>query len=102
MKEVTEWSELQALLNSNRTVIVDVFATWCGPCKKIAPIFEAASKQYPEILFVKTNCSDSQEIAHQLDVSSIPTFIVFVDGEETDRMSGGNIDRLRALIAKYG
>lgn len=101
MREVTNIDTFKEIIHTHGVVFLDVYATWCGPCKKIAPEFEALSRQYSSSLFVKTNCAESQDIAHSLSISSIPTFVVFVNGEEAGRISGGNTEQLRNFVAEH-
>ena len=71
-------SEFQDILDNDKKVVVDFYAEWCGPCKKIAPLFEAMSKQYKDTInFVKVNVDEAEDIANLYDVSSLPTFISF-------------------------
>jgi len=56
----------------NDTVIVDFWASWCGPCRSFAPVFEAASEQHPDIVFGKVNAEDQQELAAAFSIRSIP------------------------------
>jgi thioredoxin len=101
MKEVFTLEEFKRVLKSHRVVILDVFATWCSPCKKVAPVFEELSLKFGGTMFLKTNCADDQEIAHHYEIASVPTFVAFVNGEEEERLSGGNPDKLRAFVTKY-
>ena len=70
--------------------VVDNFANWCGPCKAMAPIFGDLSKEMKGIKFYKLNVDDYPEIAQQFGVMSIPTFILFKNGEPVERIIGGN------------
>jgi len=71
------------------TVLVDFFATWCGPCKMIAPAVEQLSQEYQgKAAVYKLDVDEAQEIAMQFRVMSIPTLIVFKDGVERDRIVG--------------
>ena len=61
----------------NEMVIIDFWAPWCGPCRGFAPVFEAASEKYPEIVFGKINSDHEQELAGQFGIRSIPTLMIF-------------------------
>ncbi len=70
-------------------VIVDFWAEWCGPCKMIAPILsEIAGEQSEKLRVVKVNVDESPDIARRFDIMSIPTLIVFKDGQPAKRMLG--------------
>jgi len=75
-------------INQNNLVVVDFFATWCGPCKMMAPIFEDVSKQMDEVSFFKVDVDESPETAKQFGVMSIPTLVAIKNGKETDRNIG--------------
>lgn len=67
--------------------VVDFYATWCGPCKMFAPIFEEVSNDY-DINFIKIDVDNYQDIAREYGVMSIPTIILFKDGKEVKRNTG--------------
>ncbi|HRA76313.1 MAG TPA: thioredoxin [Propionicimonas sp.] len=69
-------------------VFVDFWAAWCGPCRMFSPIFEAASEEYPDVVFAKVDTDAQQELAVGLDVQSIPTVMGFRDGYLVFREAG--------------
>jgi len=74
---------------SSEAVVVDFWAEWCGPCKMIAPVLdEIATEQAGKIKIAKLNVDDNPDIARRFDVMSIPTLIVFKDGEPKKRLVG--------------
>ncbi|HEX4961930.1 MAG TPA: thioredoxin [Thermoanaerobaculia bacterium] len=76
------------VLKSNKPVLVDFWATWCGPCRAVAPVLDQIAEENDGILIAKLNVDEQQQIAYQYQVSSIPTFILFKDGKMADRMMG--------------
>lgn len=73
---------------SSGTTLVDFYADWCGPCKMIAPLVEEIANERTDITVGKVNVDNDPQIAIKYGVQSIPTLIVFKNGEETDRIIG--------------
>ncbi|MBU1865333.1 MAG: thioredoxin family protein [Actinobacteria bacterium] len=67
----------ESTITDNDTVIVDFWASWCGPCMQFGPIFEAASQEHGDIVFGKGDTEDQQELAQSFNIRSIPTLMVF-------------------------
>lgn len=77
------------VLKSQGPVLVDFYADWCGPCKAVEPTMEALSKEYGgKVKFVKVNVDESQRVAVKYDIMSIPTAMLFQNGEVKDRLVG--------------
>ena len=65
-------------------VLVDFWASWCGPCHMLSPVVEELSQEHPEITFAKVNVDEAPELAQKFHVSAIPTLVLFRDGEPVD------------------
>ncbi len=76
---------------------MDFFATWCGPCKRIAPAFEELAKKFSNVTFLKVDVDDSDDIAAKFNVNSLPTFVFLKNGVEAHRIEGAD---LRGLITQ--
>lgn len=72
----------EKVLDADKTVLVDFFATWCGPCRMVAPIVEEIADEYKDSMLVgKINIDEEPELASQFSVASIPTLMVFKNGK---------------------
>ena len=74
----------QEVLQSEKTVLVDFWAAWCGPCTMLSPIVEQLAEEHPEMAFGKVNVDEAPELAQQFQVSAIPTLVLFKDGKAVD------------------
>jgi thioredoxin 1 len=72
-------SEFDTTVSSNEVVLVDFWASWCGPCRMFAPIYEEASEEHPDIVFAKVDTEAEQELAARFQIMSIPTLMAFRD-----------------------
>ncbi|MBP5599980.1 MAG: thioredoxin [Lachnospiraceae bacterium] len=81
-------SNFKAEINSDKPVLVDFFATWCGPCKMMAPLVEELANTNSDIKVGKIDIDENEDVAIEYKVRSIPTFILFKNGEEAKRHVG--------------
>jgi thioredoxin 1 len=87
--EVTDGTFDTEVLNSDLPVLVDFWAPWCGPCRMMSPILEAAAEKLAgRVRIVKLNTDENQATARKFNIMAIPTMIVFAKGGEKDRLMG--------------
>ena len=84
-------------------VVLDFTAKWCGPCQKISPEYERLSslEELREVKFYKVDVDDSEELCSKFEIKCMPTFILLKNGEEKDRITGSNIEKLYQTLLKY-
>jgi len=86
--EVNKDNFASEVLSSDKPVVADFYADWCGPCKALRPILEELSGEREDVKFVSVNIDDEDELADEYDVSSIPCVVVFKNGQEAARSIG--------------
>ncbi|CAL1537725.1 unnamed protein product [Lymnaea stagnalis] len=89
------------LKESGKLIVVYFFATWCGPCKKIAPYIEQLLSLYENLVFAKINIEDNLELAESENVAALPTFHFYKDGVKLREMVGANNEHLKELIESF-
>ena len=80
--------EARKEIESGKIVVIDFWATWCGPCIKLGPVVEELAEKYPDIRIGKLNIDENDEIASEFRVRNIPTVLFFRDGELKERSVG--------------
>ena len=88
INEVTDANFQAEVIESDTPVLVDFWAPWCGPCRVIAPSLEEINEEQDNLRVVKLNVDDNQQTAAKYDVMSIPTLIVFKNGEAAKKIIG--------------
>lgn len=78
----------QEVLNSDKPVLMDFWAPWCGPCRMVVPLVEEIAKESSDIKVVKINVDEEQELAMQFGVMSIPTLVVMKNGKIVNQVTG--------------
>ncbi|XP_059830798.1 thioredoxin-like [Hypanus sabinus] len=82
----------------DKIVVVDFFATWCGPCKAIKPDFAALSEEFTDMIFCSVDVDEVQDIAESKGVSALPTFLIFMHGVEEKKVIGAKKSELESAI----
>lgn len=90
--------QLKDFIQNHSKVVVKSTAPWCGPCKKIAPVFEALSKDFKELKFAKFNIEVAEDVAEFLDIKALPTFVFFFNGQVVKKLTGCNATRLKESV----
>lgn len=90
---------IEEVMNSEKPVLVDFWASWCGPCRMVIPVVEKIAEEYPEYKVVKVNVDEEQELAAQFGVMSIPTLMVVRNGEVVNKSVGAkNKQQILAML----
>ena len=94
--EITTFDEIP----KTGKVIIDFYASWCGPCKKLSPFFSELSLEYTNITFLKVNSDNSEDLIKQYDVSALPTVLFMNNGEVISIIRGFNLVVLKSQIVE--
>ena len=99
MITLTKENFAQEVLQSDKPVLVDFWATWCGPCRMMAPVVEELDAEHPEYKFGKVNVDEQGALAEMHGIMSIPTLVVYKNGVKTAQAVGGkSAEEILALV----
>ena len=102
---ITQLSLEQLIKNENRLIVVDCYAEWCGPCKKIAPEISLLEEKFKNdnngILVLKVDIDECDDIASAYDIKSLPTILYFKHGKLIDKFIGANMEEIEKKIVRY-
>lgn len=103
VRSITEDAQFQTEMTNAGTklVVVDFFATWCGPCQRIAPVYAELSTKYPSVVFLKVDVDQCQETASREGISAMPTFIFYKNKTKVDTMRGADPNALEEKIKQW-
>ncbi|CAA0843425.1 Thioredoxin H5 [Striga hermonthica] len=100
---IDEWKlHLKRGLDSKKLVVVDFTASWCPPCRFIAPVLAEMAKKTPHVIFLKVDVDELQAVAQEYEVEAMPTFLFFKEGKVIDRIVGADKDDLQKKVAIHG
>lgn len=80
--------DFEKIINENKRVLVDFYATWCGPCRMLGPVLEELAEDLPEVTILKINVDDYQQLAALFGITAIPTMIEFNEGKRVNLFKG--------------
>ncbi|XP_020589274.1 thioredoxin H2-2 [Phalaenopsis equestris] len=96
------WNEhWTAHKNSNKLLVIDFSATWCGPCRFIEPNFKALASRFNEASFVKIDVDELSEVSQQWRVQAMPTFVLVKGGKEVARVVGAKKEELQSKVEQF-
>lgn len=88
MTEIVNPGIVSDMIDSGEIVIVDYFATWCGPCKMLHPVFDEVAQKYPNVNFVRLNVDEYLDFVEEQNVQNLPTIVAYKNGREIARSVG--------------
>ncbi len=102
MITITTEQQFTDIINTSTFVVIDFFATWCGPCKMISPQLEKLSHQYKNVVFIKVDVDEFEDIASDHQVSAMPTFLFYKKGALlAQNVVGANVNDIEKIIKEY-
>ncbi|KAH6856009.1 thioredoxin-like protein [Chaetomium sp. MPI-CAGE-AT-0009] len=99
--EIKSAGQFHEIIAAYPLVAIDAWATWCGPCRLISPMFEKHSENLEEkIYFAKIDVDEVQDLAQELGIRAMPTFLFYANGEKVDELVGANPAELEAKVVR--
>lgn len=99
VSQISTSTEFDSAINVDKLVVVDFFATWCGPCKMIAPMLEKFAAEYAQADFYKVDVDQLPAVAQKMEVSAMPTLLFFKNGKQVGKVVGANVAAIKQTIA---
>ena len=102
LKKIEKEDFEKEVLKNSKMVVVDFFATWCGPCQMLMPVLEEISKERDDFDIIEIDVEKAQDLAMQYDIEAVPTMIIFKNGTAIDRIGGYYAkDELEEELKRY-
>lgn len=102
VEEIHDLKQLARLINEkDKLSVVDFYATWCGPCKALEPIFNGLAQKVPLVNFARVDVDAAQDVAQEYAITAMPTCLLFKNGEKIDTIIGANPPKLVQLIETH-
>ncbi len=102
LKKIEKEDFEKEVLKNSKMVVVDFFATWCGPCQMLMPVLEEISKERDDFDIIEIDVDKAQDLAMQYDIEAVPTMIIFKNGTAIDRIGGYYAkDELEEELKRY-
>lgn len=92
---------VRAAKAKGRNVVVEFYASWCGACKAMRPVYEKHAAMHPTVVCLKSDVDKSKDLSFRAGVQSMPTFQAFVDGTRVEEFAGVNEEALHKMLTKY-
>lgn len=100
VKAIESYDEWKTLTSGSDVVVVDYWATWCGPCKMISPHFAKLEGKFPNVKFAKVDVEEQEDIAKEAQIKAMPTFVAYKDGKVIETVTGAVPAKINALLDK--
>uniref|UniRef100_A0A3Q2WR60 Thioredoxin n=1 Tax=Haplochromis burtoni TaxID=8153 RepID=A0A3Q2WR60_HAPBU len=102
VREVKNLEEFQSILKEagDKLVVVDFTATWCGPCKQIAPLFAVSGVNTDNVIFLKVDVDEAEDVSSSCGISCMPTFHFYKNNQKVHEFSGANVNTLKEKVVE--